>query len=122
MSPFMIGKWYRFQLTSALSIVHRFTGIGLSVGSILLTWWLISIAMGGEAFSSTRVVLSSPAGRALLFLWSAAFFYHLCNGVRHLAWDAGHGFDLRSAYRGGYIVVCTATLLTVLSWIYVLVA
>ena len=61
-------------------------------------------------------------GMLLLLLWSIAFFYHLCNGIRHLAWDAGHGFELRTAARSGYAVVAATVLLTVLAWLYVLVA
>jgi succinate dehydrogenase cytochrome b subunit len=122
LSPFMFPTWYRFQLTSALSILHRLTGIALAVGSILLSWWLVAVAAGGELFEVTHAFIRSPTGMLLLFLWSAAFFYHLCNGVRHLAWDAGYGFELRSAYRGGYAVIAAALLLTVLTWAYVLLA
>src|SRR5580765_5677404 len=94
LSPFMFPTWYRFQISSALSIVHRLTGIGLAVGSILLAWWLVAVAEGGRVFAVTHSILASPIGVLLLFLWSAAFFYHLCNGIRHLAWDAGRGFEL----------------------------
>jgi len=122
LSPFMFPTWYRFQITSALSILHRLTGIGLAVGSILLAWWLISVAVGGEWFEATHAFLVSPIGMLLLFLWSVAFFYHLCNGIRHLAWDAGYGFELRTAYRSGYAVLAMTVLLTVLTWLYVLLA
>jgi succinate dehydrogenase / fumarate reductase cytochrome b subunit len=122
LSPFMFPTWYRFQLTSALSILHRLTGIALAVGSILLTWWLVAVAAGGELFAATHAFIRSPIGMVLLFLWSVAFFYHLCNGIRHLAWDAGYGFELRSAYRGGYTVIAAALLLTVLTWAYVFLA
>jgi succinate dehydrogenase / fumarate reductase cytochrome b subunit len=122
LSPFMFPVWYRFQITSALSILHRLTGIGLAVGSILLTWWLIAVAAGGELFEATHAFLNSSIGMLLLFLWSAAFFYHLCNGVRHLAWDAGYGFELRSAYRSGYAVLVMTVLLTLLTWLYVFLA
>ena len=122
LSPFMFPIWYRFQITSALSILHRLTGIGLAVGSILLTWWVVAVAAGGELFAVTHAFIRSPVGRVLLFLWSLAFFYHLCNGIRHLAWDAGYGFELRSAYRSGYIVIAAALLLLVLTRAYVLLA
>ena len=84
LAPFMFPIWYRFQITSALSILHRLTGIALAVGSILLVWWLITVATGGELFATTHAFLVSPIGLVLLFGWSVAFFYHLCNGVRHL--------------------------------------
>ena len=122
LSPFMFPTWYRFQITSALSILHRITGVGLALGSILLTWWLVAVAAGGEMFARTHAVIVSPIGTLLLFLWSIAFFYHLCNGIRHLAWDAGHGFEIRSAYRSGYLVLAATALLTVLAWLYVFLA
>src|SRR5258705_13225331 len=102
LSPFMFPTWYRFQITSALSILHRLTGIALAVGSILLAWWLITVAAGGELFAATHTFFVSPIGLALLFGWSIAFFYHLCNGVRHLAWDARYGFEIRSPFRSGH--------------------
>jgi succinate dehydrogenase / fumarate reductase, cytochrome b subunit len=117
LSPFMFPAWYRFQITSALSILHRLTGIALSVGSILLTWWLIAVAAGGEVFAATHAFIASPIGVLLLFLWSAAFFYHLCNGIRHLVWDAGYGFELRHAFLGSYAVLAATVVLTVLAWL-----
>ena len=122
LSPFMLPVWYRFQVTSFLSILHRLTGIALAVGSILLTWWLVSVAAGGELFAVTHAFIASSIGMLLLFGWSIAFFYHLCNGIRHLAWDAGHGFELRQAYRSGYTVLVATALLTALTWLYVLLA
>src|SRR5258705_7358049 len=117
LSPFMFPTWYRFQITSALSILHRLTGIALAIGSILLAWWLVAVAAGGELFARTHAFLVSPIGLLLLFLWSAAFFYHLCNGIRHLAWDAGYGFGLRTASLSGYAVLAGTIVLTVLAWV-----
>jgi succinate dehydrogenase / fumarate reductase cytochrome b subunit len=122
LSPFMFPIWYRFQMTSVTSILHRFTGIGLAVGSILLAWWLVAVAAGGELFAATHAFIASPIGIALLFLWSVAFFYHLCNGIRHLAFDAGYGFELRHAYRSAYVVFAATALLTALAWLYVFLA
>lgn len=122
LSPFMFPTWYRFQVTSLLSIVHRLTGIALAVGSILLAWWLVAVAAGGEIFAATHAFIASPIGILMLFGWSAAFFYHLCNGIRHLAWDAGYGFDIRDAYRTGYAVLVATVVLTALAWLYVLLA
>jgi succinate dehydrogenase / fumarate reductase cytochrome b subunit len=117
LSPFMFPVWYRFQITSALSILHRLTGIALALGSILLTWWLVAVAAGGQVFAATHAFIASPIGVLLLFLWSVAFFYHLCNGVRHLAWDAGYGFELRQAFLGSYAVLAATVVLTVLAWL-----
>ena len=120
LSPFMFPVWYHFQIGSFLSILHRLTGIALAVGSILLTWWLIAVAAGGGLFAATHAFIASPIGMLLLFLWSAAFYYHLCSGIRHLAWDAGYGFEIRTANRNGYAVLAATALLTVITWLYVL--
>ena len=122
LSPFMFPTWYRFQITSALSILHRLTGIALSVGSILLTWWLVAVAAGGQLFAATHAFMASPIGILLLVLWSMAFFYHLCSGIRHLVWDLGYGFQIRDAYRSGYTVLIATVLLTALTWLYVYLA
>jgi succinate dehydrogenase / fumarate reductase cytochrome b subunit len=122
LSPFMFPIWYRFQLNSVSSILHRFTGIGLAIGSILLAWWLVAMAAGGELFAATHAFIASPVGIVLLFLWSVAFFYHLCNGIRHLLWDAGYGFEIRQANRSSYTVLAATALLTVLAWLYVALA
>src|SRR5260370_28824713 len=105
LSPVMFPPWYRFQITSALSILPRLTGIALAVGSILLAWWFVAVAAGGQMFAAIHAFIASPVGVLLLFLWSVAFFYHLCSGIRHLAWDAGYGFGIRDAYRSGYAVL-----------------
>ena len=122
LSPFMFSMWYRFQITSVLSILHRLTGIALTVGSILLAWWLVAVAAGGDVFAATHAFIASPIGVLLLFGWSVAFFYHLCSGIRHLAWDARYGFEIRDAYRSGYAVLGATVVLTVLAWLYVVLA
>jgi succinate dehydrogenase / fumarate reductase cytochrome b subunit len=114
LSPFMFPRWYRFQITSLLSILHRLTGIALAVGSMLLAWWLMAVAAGGEMFAATHAFIASPIGLLLLLGWSVAFFYHLCSGIRHLFWDAGYGFEIRSAYRTGCAVLAATVLLTIL--------
>jgi len=118
-SPFMFPSWYRFQVTSALSIFHRITGIILAVGSILLTLWLVSVAASGPLFEAAHAFMVSPIGTLLMIAWSIAFYFHLCNGVRHLAWDTGHGFELRQARRSGYIVLAMTVALAVLTWLFV---
>jgi succinate dehydrogenase / fumarate reductase cytochrome b subunit len=108
---------YRWQWTMLLSILHRATGIALSVGTLLLALWLISLAMGPLSFARAQLILGSGPGLILLAGWSFALFYHLLNGLRHLAWDAGWGFELKSAYASGMIAVGGAVILTVLVWI-----
>ncbi len=107
---------YRPQLTSITSILHRLSGGFLSVGILALVAWLMAAASSAEAFDQAQALAVSIVGRILLFLWTAAFFYHLLNGVRHLAWDAGWGFDLSTTYRSGWAVLIGATLLTLAAW------
>lgn len=107
---------YRPQLTSVLSISHRFTGLCLAVGSVVLAAWVIAAAMGEGAFSVVNGQLAAWYGQFLLAAWTYALFYHLCNGIRHLGWDAGWGLDLRSAYVTGYLVVALAGVLTAAAW------
>lgn len=108
---------YRPQITSVLSICHRFTGIGLTVGTLMLSCWLVSAALGPTAHESLQVWLASPFGKLLLLGWTFCLFYHLSNGIRHLVWDAGWGFELKTADLTGWIVVVAACVLTVTSWV-----
>lgn len=108
---------YKPQLTSVLSISHRATGVALSVGTLLFVWWLAAAAAGPEAYEDAQDFIGSWFGMLLLFGWSFCLYYHLCNGVRHLFWDAGYGFELPDAYKSGWAVVIAAGALTVLSWI-----
>jgi succinate dehydrogenase / fumarate reductase cytochrome b subunit len=108
---------YRWQLTSVMSILHRLTGIALSIGALLLVYWLIAASAGPVAFATAQGIIGSIVGRILLFGWTVALFYHLCNGIRHLFWDAGLGFELRSAYASGWAVIIATVALSVLAWI-----
>lgn len=116
LSPFMLGQYYRFQLTSALSFVHRMTGVGLSIGTLLLAGWLVTLAAGPEAYGLFARHLTAWYGQVLLFGWSWSLLYHLCNGIRHLFWDVGKGFEIGTAYKSGYAVLVVSTLLTIAAW------
>jgi succinate dehydrogenase / fumarate reductase, cytochrome b subunit len=120
LSPFMFPIWYRFQVTSALSILHRLSGIALCVGLVVLAAWLVSVALGGEAYSLVHAALGSPLGLLALLGWTLALYYHLCSGVRHLVWDAGYGVTLRGAREGGAAVLAMTVVLTVTTWSVVL--
>ena len=109
---------YRFQWTMLLSISHRITGVGLAVGTLLLVYWLASAAAGPEAFATAQAIVGSFIGRLFLFGWTFALFYHLCNGIRHLFWDAGYGFELKSAYASGWAVLAATLVLTLLAWVW----
>ena len=112
---------YRPQITSMLSITHRATGVALSVGSLVLTWWLVAAATSAEAFASVQWFIGSPIGLLMLFGWTFSLFFHLCNGIRHLAWDLGLGFEKAQYIMTGYVVAGTSVGLTVLVWIIGLV-
>src|SRR6201989_3007335 len=107
---------YTWQLTSILSILHRATGIALTVGALYLALWVIC-ATRPKAYSHFQSCETSILGRILLGGWLFSAFYHLCNGIRHLFWDAGYGFALKDAYRSGWIVVGVALVATAVSWI-----
>lgn len=107
---------YRWQLTSVLSILHRIMGIALAIGAILLVAWLGAAADGPAPYAKMQGFLGSWIGLLLLFGWSVALFYHLCNGIRHLWWDTGRGLDLKSVYASGWTVVIATAALTVIAW------
>jgi succinate dehydrogenase / fumarate reductase, cytochrome b subunit len=107
---------YRPQLTSFLSILHRIAGVFLSIGILALIYWLVAAASSAEAFDQAQSLAASIVGRSLLFLWTGAFFYHLLNGLRHLAWDAGWGFELTAVYRSGWAVLIGSVVLSLAAW------
>src|SRR5579885_429993 len=113
---------YKPQLTSVLSISHRMTGLALSVGTVLLVWWLVAAASGERAFAAAQGFWGSWIGLLLLFGWTFSLFFHLCNGIRHLLWDAGWGFELRQTYISGWTVVAASGALTLVAYIAGLVA
>ena len=107
---------YTPQMTSILSIMNRVTGIVLSAGTVLLVWWLVAAAAGPGAFDTVQGFIASPIGLFVLFGWTASLFYHFFNGIRHLAWDAGYGYDLPQAYASGWAVVIATVVTSVLVW------
>ena len=107
---------YRPQLTSVLSIANRITGVVLSAYAVALVIWLIAAAAGPHAYATVHAFIRSWAGQLLLFGCTFSFFLHLSGGIRHLAWDAGYGFDLGAIYASGWTVVAVSILLTVLTW------
>ena len=107
---------YRWPITMTLSILHRMTGVGMAVGLIVLAAWLINAAAGPDDYRQFEVVMSSLIGRLLLIAWSLAFFYHLCNGIRHLVWDSGRGFEKEQANRSAWVVIFVSIGLTAVFW------
>ena len=113
---------YRHQLTSVISIFHRLSGIGLGVGTLILAYWLIAVAAGPGPFNFAQGLIGSWLGTILLVGWTFGLTYHLCNGIRHLFWDAGYGYEMETVYRSGWLVVITSILLTGGIWLSVVAA
>ncbi|MDX6750568.1 succinate dehydrogenase, cytochrome b556 subunit [Geminicoccaceae bacterium 1502E] len=113
---------YRWYFTMALSIAHRVTGAALAVGLLLLTWWLVALASGPESFQNVQAVMDNFLGGLILFGFTFLLFFHLCNGIRHLAWDMGYGYDKQVAHQTGIVTVAAAAVLTVLVWLAILIA
>ena len=108
---------YRLQLTSVLSILHRGTGLFLVLGSVMIAFWVVALALGYNIFASYQAWLGSLLGKMLLAGWSFSLFYHWANGIRHLLWDAGWGYEIERVYMTGWIVVLSSVVLTGLLWL-----
>ena len=107
---------YRPQLTSMMSIAHRATGVALTTGTIVLAVWIVSLALGADAYAVTSSLLAHPLGQFVLFGYSAALIYHALNGVRHISWDLGFGLTIPQVYRTGHAVLLVTMILTAALW------
>ena len=108
---------YRWPISMTLSILHRTTGVALSIGLVILTIWLLALSTGATAYEPVAALLGSIIGRLLLMGFSFAFFFHLCNGIRHLFWDVGKGFEMRQVTASAWSVVVASSALTLWLWL-----
>jgi len=108
---------YKLPLTAMMSVLHRGTGVVISIGTLFLVWILAKAAMGADAFATTQWLISSWFGYLVLIGFTFSLYAHFCNGIRHLLWDMGYGFDVSKANTGAMISLITAIVLTVLTWI-----
>ena len=108
---------YRPQINMVMSIMHRIAGVAMAFGAMLIVWWFLSVARGGDAFETVDGLLTSWFGGLIMigFLW--AMWYHFCNGIRHLVWDVGHGFELDKLEKSGVIVAAASVALTIFTLI-----
>jgi succinate dehydrogenase / fumarate reductase cytochrome b subunit len=113
LSPFM---HYRWQYTNTLSILHRITGVLLSLCFFLLVYWLAAAAAGQQRYAAALDTLGSPLARLVLLGGLFSFSFHLLNGVRHLFWDAGYGFELPTARKSGWAAAIGAVVLALAIW------
>jgi len=107
---------YRPQITSILSILHRLTGVALAGGAFLLVWWLVGAAWSAEYYAHIKGLAGSWLGRLVLLGFVFSFFYHLCNGVRHLWWDMGRGFAVEDVEKSGKLMVAASVALTLIAF------
>lgn len=108
---------YRLPMLALMSITHRATGVALAMGLMLLGWWLGAAAYGPNAFAVVQGFMGSILGYLILFGFTVSLFYHLCNGIRHLLWDTGWGYEIPQAYGSGRVVLGATAVLTVVAWI-----
>lgn len=109
---------YRLPLLAWLSMTHRITGVALSVGTLLVMYWLLALAAGPEAYERAQGIMTSGFGQLILFGFTWALYYHFCNGIRHLVWDVGYNLDIEGAESSGKLVLIASILLTIFSWIF----
>jgi succinate dehydrogenase / fumarate reductase cytochrome b subunit len=107
---------YRWQIGNSLSILHRLTGVALAFGLLALCYWLVSLAGGEQSYAEAAKLFASPVGLMGLIGWTFAFLYHLLNGVRHLFWDAGYGFERTPRHASGWFAVLGSIVLTLFIW------
>lgn len=107
---------YRPQITTVLSILNRITGVALGAGTVLMTWWMVAAATSPHAWNIVRAFTLSPVGLIMLLGWTVCLAYHTLGSLRHLAWDVGIGFDLRTTHLSGWAAVAGTVLLTAIVW------
>ncbi len=108
---------YRWPITMTLSILHRITGVAMSVGLIALAYWFVAIAAGGANYDQAVALMTSMLGRLCLIAWSFSFFLHLANGVRHLFWDVGRGLEIKQANASAWFVLALTIAMTAVFWV-----
>ena len=110
---------YRWQIGNTLSILHRLTGVALALGLIALGYWFVALASGPQAYATAMRVFASPPGLLVMMGWTFAFSYHLMNGVRHLFWDIGMGFERAQRHASGWFAILGAAGMTVCVWAFI---
>ena len=108
---------YRWQISMALSILHRASGVALMLGTLMFAYWFIAIASGQEYYEYAQNLIGSIFGRLILLGFTIALVIHFLNGIRHLFYDAGLGFKLETSRITGWLVVTGTILITIIIWI-----
>ncbi len=108
---------YKPQITSVMSISHRLSGVFQSVGTVIVFIFFISIFAGEKYYDLSIFFFNSYLGRLFIFLYIFSLCYHMCNGIRHLVWDLGYGFEIKNVYYSGYVTIASAVILNTLVWV-----
>ncbi len=108
---------YRWQISMILSILHRITGVGLGIGTLMISYWFISIASGPKSYSTAQWFFDSIFGKILIFGFTLSLVFHLLNGIRHLFWDIGLGFEISTSKKSGWTVVMLTFIFTLIIWL-----
>jgi len=109
---------YRLKFHMVLSGLHRITGMVMGLGTLIMVWWVWALASGAEAYATFEAAAIHPLGRLVLFGFTFSLIYHACNGVRHLIWDTGRGFEIKIVNASGMVMVAVATFLTIAVWVF----
>ncbi|MDK3016934.1 succinate dehydrogenase, cytochrome b556 subunit [Pseudodonghicola flavimaris] len=115
LSPFMLGKYYRFQLNSVTSILNRITGNAMLVAALLIVWWFLAAATAPEYFAVVDWIVTSFIGDLVMFLSLWGIWYHLLAGIRHLIWENGVGLDMSTSDKMGWAAIIGSVLLTLIT-------
>ena len=110
---------YKKVLTAVFSVLHRLTGLGLSIGSVLITIWIAILALGPNYFFIFKAISTFLFFKIILFVWTIGLFFHLFNGIRYLFWSFGLGMELKTVYNSSYLVILLTFLSTIILWIAV---
>ncbi len=111
---------YKPQITSVLSIMHRITGVALTAGTFLMVLWITTLSLGESFYEYYMFFIKSWFGNLVLICFTFALSYHFSNGIRHLFWDLGYGYELNVVFISGVIVLISAFILTCIVWTYIL--
>ena len=108
---------YRWHISSLLSITHRIAGIINLLALVLMFFWLLAFSLGESNYELFLLAINSFFGKFILigFTWSMCF--HICSGIRHLAWDMGYGFEIKTANISGVLVILSSLVSTVIFWL-----
>ena len=110
---------YRWQVSSLVSITHRISGIINLLALILIFFWLLVLSLGESYYELFLLIINGFVGKFILIGFTWSMFFHLLSGIRHLAWDLGYGFEVKTANISGVIVIISSLALTIISWLFV---